>query len=111
MRLATRAIAFVAAGLLATASALAQEAAKPKAKAQVSKPGSKQATAKGQCVTKHGKGWAWTLDMAKFQSWEIIAQTTGNWPIATDKLVNERYTCKPDGSGYTCFAKVDVCKA
>ena len=34
-----------------------------------------------RCVTKRGKGWAWTQDMAKFQAWEIIAQLSGNWPI------------------------------
>ena len=32
--------------------------------------------AKGVCSTKHGKGWAPTQDMAKFQAWEIVAQTT-----------------------------------
>ena len=67
--------------------------------------------AKGVCTTKHGKGWAPTQDMAKFQAWEIVAQTTGNWPIATDKLVERKYKCSPDGSGVTCYSWIDVCKS
>lgn len=63
-----------------------------------------------KCVMKHGKGWAPTESMAKFQAWEIVAQTTGNWPIASDKLVERRYKCKPDGSGVTCYSWIDVCK-
>lgn len=71
----------------------------------------KQAAAKGKCTTHYGRGWAPTESMAKFQAWEIIAQTTGNWPFATDKLTNERYTCKPDGAMIRCESKVDVCKS
>lgn len=67
--------------------------------------------AAGKCVMKHGKGWAPTESMAKFQAWEIVAQTTGNWPVATDKLVERKYKCKPDGSGVTCYSWVDVCKS
>jgi len=63
------------------------------------------------CVTKRGKGWAWTEDMARFQAWEIVAQLSGNWPIQTDKFRNERYKCKKDGSGYTCLSWIDVCKS
>jgi len=63
------------------------------------------------CTMKHGKGWAPTESMAKFQAWEIVAQTTGNWPIATDKLIERKYKCKPDGSGVTCYSWVDVCKS
>ncbi len=62
------------------------------------------------CVTKRGKGWAWTEDLARFQAWEIVAQLSGNWPIQTDTFRNERYKCKPDGSGYTCLSWIDVCK-
>ena len=89
--------------LLAVTDAGAQDAPK-KVKLAKKVPAGKN------CVTKRGKGFAWSVDSAKFQAWEIIAQTTGNWPIATDKLVNERYKCAPDGSGYTCFSGVDVCK-
>ena len=60
--------------------------------------------------TKHGKGWAFTEDLARFQAWEIVAQLSGNWPIQTDAFRNERYRCKPDGSGYTCLSTIDVCK-
>jgi hypothetical protein len=62
------------------------------------------------CVTKHGKGWAFTEDLARFQAWEIVAQLSGNWPIQTDTFRNERYKCKPDGSGYTCLSTIDICK-
>lgn len=65
----------------------------------------------GRCVTKRGKGWAWTEEMARFQAWEIVAQLSGNWPVATDTLRNERYKCKKDGSGYTCLSWIDVCKS
>lgn len=63
------------------------------------------------CSRHYGKGWAPTQDMAKFQAWEIIAQTTGNWPIATDKLTNEKYSCKPEGGQWFCRSQVDVCKS
>lgn len=63
------------------------------------------------CSRHYGKGWAPTESMAKFQAWEIIAQTTGNWPFATDKLVNEKYSCKPEGGQWFCRSQVDVCKS
>lgn len=66
--------------------------------------------ASAKCVTKHGKGWAFTEDMARFQAWEIVAQLSGNWPIQTDTFRNEHYKCKPDGSGYTCLSSIDVCR-
>ncbi len=66
---------------------------------------------KANCKTHYGRGWAPTVDMAKFQAWEIIAQTTGNWPFMSDKFTNERYTCKPDGSQIRCESKIDVCKS
>ncbi len=69
----------------------------------------KAPVAKAKCATKHGKGFAPTEGMARFQAWEIIAQTTGNWPIQTDIFKNERYRCRPDGWGVTCYAKIDVC--
>jgi hypothetical protein len=65
----------------------------------------------GRCVTKRGKGWAWSEGMARFQAWEIVAQMSGNWPIQTDTFRNERYRCKPDGNGYTCLSWIDVCKS
>jgi len=69
------------------------------------------ADAAARCVSKRGKGGAWTEDMARFQAWEIVAQLSGNWPIATDKLRTERYKCKKDGSGYTCLSWIDICKS
>ena len=79
--------------------------------AQDANPNIIQVAAKSACKTHHGKGWAPTLDMAKFQSWEITAQVTGNWPFMSDTFKNEKYDCKPDGSGYTCRSKIDVCKS
>lgn len=69
------------------------------------------AEAKMVCKTHRGKGWGFDQAQAKFQAWEIITQVTGNWPIATDTLKNERYKCKPDGNGVTCYSWMDVCKS
>ena len=48
-------------------------------------------TADAKCVTRHGKGWAWTEDMAKFQAWEIVSQLHGNWPLPETSFRKERY--------------------
>lgn len=92
---------FIAAAVgLAVATAVAMPGmAAPKAK-----------PAAGNCETKRGKGWGFNEGQAKFQAWEIIGQTTGNWPIITDTYKNERYKCAPDGSGVTCYSWIDVCK-
>jgi hypothetical protein len=66
--------------------------------------------ADAKCVTRHGKGWAWTESMAKFQAWEIVSQLHGNWPLPETSFRNERYKCQKDGSGYTCLSTIDVCK-
>ncbi len=66
--------------------------------------------ADARCVTRRGKGWAWTEGMARFQAWEIVSQKYGNWPLPDTNFRNERYKCKPDGSGYTCLSWIDVCK-
>lgn len=71
----------------------------------------KPKAAHGKCETKRGKGWGFNEAQAKFQAWEIIGQTTGNWPIITDTYRNERYKCAPDGSGVTCYSWIDVCKS
>lgn len=99
-------LALAAVGSFATPVAVAQDAPK-QAKA---KAGPKTAAAaKGNCVTKYGRGWAFSLDGAKFQAWEIVAQTTGNWPFQTDVFKNEKYTCKPEGSQIRCDSRIDVC--
>lgn len=54
--------------------------------------------AEAGCVTRRGKGWAWTKDMARFQAWEIISQKYGNWPLPDTNFRNERYKCKPDAA-------------
>jgi hypothetical protein len=63
------------------------------------------------CKTHYGTGWAPTESMAKFQSWEITAQVTGNWPLMSDTFRNERYRCKTEGSGWRCNSTIDVCKS
>ena len=72
---------------------------------------SKKAAKSASCAPKRGRGWAPTEAMARFQAWEIVAQTTGNWPIKTDTFKNERYKCKTDPAGYVCDSWIDVCKS
>ncbi len=64
-----------------------------------------------KCELKRGRGWAPTEAMARFQAWEIIAQTTGNWPIMSDTFKNEKYKCQPDPAGYKCESAIQVCKS
>jgi hypothetical protein len=73
--------------------------------------GAKKATKSANCAPKRGRGWAPTEPMARFQAWEIVAQTTGNWPIMSDTFKNERYKCKTDPAGYMCDSWIDVCKS
>jgi hypothetical protein len=78
------------------------------AQAQGAKKATKSAS---NCAPKRGRGWAPTEAMARFQAWEIVAQTTGNWPIMSDTFKNERYKCKTDPAGYVCDSWIDVCKS
>jgi hypothetical protein len=68
------------------------------------------AIAKERCFAKAGSGWGVTLGIAKFQSYEIIQQTTGNWPIESDHISKPVYKCKGSGLSYSCVAHVTVCK-
>jgi hypothetical protein len=90
------------AGLAMTAAAMT-----PATDALAQAKGAKKAAS---CELKRGRGWAPTEAMARFQAWEIIAQTTGNWPIKTDTFKNEKYKCKPDPAGYKCESAIQVCK-
>jgi hypothetical protein len=90
------------AGLAMTAAAMT-----PATDALAQAKGAKKAA---NCELKRGRGWAPTEAMARFQAWEIIAQTTGNWPIKTDTFKNEKYKCKPDPAGYKCESAIQVCK-
>lgn len=101
----------LAAGL-SISEGMAQDVAKaaPK-KAEVKKPAAKKAAVKGEtCVRKGGRGWAPTEAMARFQAWEIVAQTTGNWPFMVDTFRNETYKCQPEGAQWKCISRIDVCK-
>ena len=75
---------------LAVAVALAGLAAMPAMRADAQEPRKKAAKKSapkkvaGNCVRRGGRGWAPTAAMARFQAWEIVAQTTGNWPFMTD---------------------------
>ncbi len=72
--------------------------------------GSLEASAAG-CITKAGEGWGGDLGMAKFQSYEIIQQVTGNWPFESDKITVKSQKCRPDQGGYTCVTVASVCKS
>lgn len=97
------ALAVAGAAGLSLPQAGAQEPSKKAAK-------KKTATKSAACSPKRGRGWAPTEAMARFQAWEIVAQTTGNWPIMTDTFKNERYKCKPEGAQWRCDSWIDVCK-
>ena len=72
--------------------------------------GANSADAKGNCVKKAGEGWGWSKEVAQFQSFEIIQQVTGNWPVQTDQISRPVYTCKTNGGSWTCIARATVCK-
>ena len=65
--------------------------------------------AKPSCVKKAGEGWGITKDIAQFQSYEIIEQVTGNWPIKTDAISKPVYSCKGGDGSWTCIARATVC--
>ncbi len=65
--------------------------------------------ASAACVKKAGNGYGLTKGMAQFQSFEIIEQVTGNWPIRTDKISKPVYACKESGIGWNCKAYATVC--
>jgi hypothetical protein len=65
--------------------------------------------AEAKCVKKAGEGWGLTKEMAQFQSYEIIEQVTGNWPIKTDNISKPVYSCKGGGGSWTCIARATVC--
>ncbi len=73
--------------------------------------GALTATAEAACVKKAGSGWGLTKEMAQFQSFEIIEQVTGNWPIRKDRISKPVYECKQGTVGWTCKASATVCKS
>jgi hypothetical protein len=62
-----------------------------------------------KCVKKAGEGWGLTKEMAQFQSFEIIEQVTGNWPIRSDNISKPVYSCKGGDGSWTCIARATVC--
>ena len=73
--------------------------------------GAASAASKGKCAKKAGEGWGLTRQIAEFQSYEIIQQVTGNWPIQTDTISKPVYSCKGTDGSWTCVAHATVCKA
>jgi hypothetical protein len=67
------------------------------------------APASAACVKKAGSGWGLTKGMAQFQSFEIIEQVTGNWPVRKDKISQPVYNCKEGSVGWSCKAYATVC--
>ncbi len=65
--------------------------------------------ADAKCVKKAGEGWGITKEIAEFQSYEIIQQVTGNWPLQTDKISKPVYKCKGSEGDWTCVARATVC--
>lgn len=98
-----RAALAVIAGLAVTSFSMAPAIDTPAHAAKAAKS--------ANCAAKRGRGWAPTEAMARFQAWEIVAQTTGNWPFMFDTFKNERYKCKTDQAGYVCDSYIDVCKS
>lgn len=107
------AAALASVAVLPVSGAQAQDAAKQAQARTVApkKPAAKKAVAKGEvCTRKRGRGWAPTENLARFQAWEIVAQSTGNWPFMVDTFRNETYQCQPDGGQWKCLSQIDVCK-
>lgn len=73
--------------------------------------GAASAQGKGKCMKKAGEGWGFSREMAQFQSYEIIQQVTGNWPVQSDRISAPVYSCKGGGASWTCIARATVCKA
>ncbi len=96
------ALGFAGLAALPLTGAQAQEAPK--------KAAAKKAASGSGCAPKRGRGWAPTEGMARFQAWEIVAQTTGNWPFMSDTFKNERYKCAQEGGQWRCDSWIDVCK-
>ena len=71
--------------------------------------GAASAEGKAKCVKKAGEGWGITKEIAQFQSFEIIQQVTGNWPIQSDQISKPVYSCKGGDGSWTCIARATVC--
>lgn len=72
------------------------------------------AAAPPSCVEKSGSATGLTRDFAHYESLLIIRQVTGNWPIESDRIVETKSNCKPDGAAngvmWTCVTRAKVCK-
>ena len=99
------------AGLAAGSAGLPAEAQQAAARlaAKSSSDEARPAIARN-CTRKTAPGAGPTRHHARLKAWELIAQRSGNWPIPTDALRNERYSCRQTGIGWHCTATIDVCK-
>ncbi len=75
-------------------------------------------TAEAGCVTKGAKATADTEKNAKWYVMETMVQAVswGLWPgwlsngkVAGHRVVNERYSCKPESGQVTCRGRADFC--
>jgi hypothetical protein len=62
------------------------------------------------CVTRSGSATGITRGFAEYESFLIIRQVTGNWPIETDRFSKPVYRCAYGGALWTCKATAKVCK-
>jgi hypothetical protein len=77
------------------------------------------AAAQAECVTKGAVATAGSADSAKWYALETMVQAVswGLWPgfLANNKVegynvINEKYSCKPDGGQVTCRGRATFCK-
>jgi hypothetical protein len=77
------------------------------------------AAAQAECVTKGAVANAGSADSAKWYALETMVQAVswGLWPgfLANNKVegynvINEKYSCKPDGGQVTCRGRATFCK-
>lgn len=64
----------------------------------------------GNCVTKAGSATGITRGFAEYESFLIIRQITGNWPVQTDQISKPVYKCSQGTVFWTCNATAKVCK-
>ena len=76
-------------------------------------------SAQAACVTKGAVATSNTADSAKWYALETMVQAVswGLWPgfVATNKVegynvVNEKYSCTPDGGSVTCRGRATFCQ-
>lgn len=62
------------------------------------------------CQIRAGSATGITRGFAEYESFLIIRQVTGNWPIQNDHISAPRYTCKQKNVLWHCRATAKICK-